>query len=57
MATARESAETLRALRLVRSGIPARVAAQRCGIAHSTVVRAMVRHGVPAGPRGRPRKV
>lgn len=43
---ARESAETRQALELVRQGLTPTEAARKCGLATTTVTRAMKRHEI-----------
>ena len=52
--TARQSAACDRGLRLIARGVPLRTAAQRVGVAASTLVRARKRAGLAPLPKGRP---
>lgn len=54
--TARQCAATDRGLRLIARGVPLRTAAQRVGVAASTLVRARRRAGLAPLPKGRPTK-
>lgn len=54
--TARQSAATDRGLRLIARGVPLRTAAERVGVAASTLVRARKRAGLAPLPKGRPTK-
>ncbi len=50
----RQSSATDRGLKLIAQGIPLRTAAQRVGVAPSTLVRARQRAGLAPLPAGRP---
>ena len=52
--TARQSAATDRGLRLIARGVPLRTAAERVGVAASTLVRARKRANLEPLPKGRP---
>lgn len=54
--TARQSAACDRGLRLIARGVPLRTAAQRVGVAASTLVRARKRANLGPLPKGRPTK-
>jgi len=46
--------DTLRGLELIAQGVPVREAAQRVGVAPSTLTRAKAKAGMPAKKAGRP---
>jgi len=52
--TARQTEAAERGLALIAAGVPLREAAQRVGVAPSTLSRAKKRAGMPAGRSGRP---